>query len=80
MARSAAGRTIFLMVSLQGISSISATFYRSSQKRCYKERCHYTHLTNESIQKDLAQCMTMGMPFKRVDFTEGVEFLGTYKI
>jgi hypothetical protein len=68
------------MVSLHGISSISATFYRSSQKRRYEERPHYTHLTNESIQKDLAQGVTVCMPFERVDFTEGVEFLGTYKI
>ena len=77
MARSAAGRTIFLMVSLHGISSISATFYRNGQEVRYKGRDRYTHLTNKSIQEDLAECMTVGVPFKSVNFTEGVEFLST---
>ena len=45
--------------------------------RMYQGRCQYTYLTNESIQKDLALFMTVGMPFKGVDFTEGVKFLST---
>lgn len=39
----------------------------------------YTHLTNESVQEDLALIMTMGMPFKGVNFTEGVEFLSAWE-
>ena len=78
MARSAAGSTIFLMVSLHGISSISATFYRSGQKAGCNVWSRCTHLANESIQEDLAQCMAVSVPFKGVDFAEGMELLGAW--
>ena len=76
MARSAAGSTIFLMVSLHGISSISATFYRSGEKVGYNGSGQCTHLTNESIQKDLAHRMAVSVPLKSVNFAEGMKLLG----
>jgi hypothetical protein len=65
------------MASLHGISSISATFYPRNLGKGLQKRCRYTHLTNKSIQEELALLVTVGMPFKGVDLTEGMEFLST---
>ena len=58
----------------QGISSISAIFYPLNvRNELLQQDKGRKYLSHELIEKTLANCMSMSMPLKTMDFTEGME-------